>query len=149
MRTTDKFVVTGQVSKELEIKLSDLDNYSSQQIDDLIITNHKGEPRDTLRQMKGILLKELLDTLELKESNPKLYSEFYLVFIASDGYKVVYSWNELFNAPTGDHVFVVTSKAGQSAAQMKERLLVITPTDYRTGRRHIKSLSQIRVERVN
>ena len=116
----------------------------------MIITNHIGEPHGTSKQIKGILVKELLKDIELKEDNPKLLSEFYFTFIASDNYKVVYSWNEIFNSSTGDHLFyIVASIEGESLKDMRSRILVVTPTDYKTGRRYIKALSKIVVDRVD
>jgi len=99
-------------------------------IDDVIITNHMGEQRSTAKNMKGVLLKDLLDKLEFDAESPKVLSEFYLTIIATDNYKVVFSWNELSNTETGNHVYVIMS-----------------PTDFKTGRRNVKGVRQIIVGR--
>lgn len=148
-RPTNDFVVTGRIKKELEFTLADIEKYPSKTIGDVIITNHLGEPRGTAKQLTGILVKDILKDLELKEENPKRFSEFYLTFVAVDNYKVVYSWNEIFNSPTGDHLFLVTSRDGKMIKDMRERILILTPTDFKTGRRHIKGLSKILVERAD
>lgn len=145
---TNAIIVTGQVKKELKFTLEDIEQYPSKPLGDVVITSHSGEPRAIAKQLEGVLLKDLLKDLELKEDSPKRFSEFYLIFVASDNYKVVYSWNEIFNSPTGDNVFVVTAKEGKKLREMDERILTITPTDLRTGRRHIRWLSKIVVERV-
>lgn len=113
------------------------------------ITNHMGEPRGTATKLTGILVRDLLNDLELTEQSPKLFSEFYLVFVAADNYRVVYSWNEIFNSPTGDNLYLVNSRDGKMLKDMEERILILTPTDFKTGRRHIKGLSKIIVERVD
>ena len=128
--------------------MADLEKYTVQPIPDVVITNHAGEPRGTAKQLSGILIRDLLKDLQLEEENPKLFSEFYLVFVAADNYKVVFSWNEIFNSPTGDHLYLITSRDGKKLDEMTDRLLVITSTDFKTGRRHIKGLSKIIVERV-
>ena len=145
---TEEFSVTGEIKTELILTLGDLEKQSSTPIPDVVITNHQGAPRGTAKQLKGILIKELLKDLELKEESPKLFSEFYLVFIAEDGYRVVYSWNEIFNSPLGDQLFLITSRDGKSLKEMEERILILTPTDFKTGRRHIKGLSKIVVKRA-
>lgn len=145
---TDFFTVSGIVKKDLRFNIADLEKQTSVPVPDVTITNHVGEQRGTASKLKGILIKDLLKDLELAEDNPKLFSEFYFVFIASDGYKVVYSWNEIFNSPTGNNLYLITSKDGQSLSNMTERMLVLTTTDYRTGRRFIKGLSKIAVERA-
>ncbi len=145
---TNDFVVTGQLKKELKFTLADIEKYPSKTIGDVVITNHLGEPRGTAKQLTGILIKDLLKDLELKEESPKQFSEFYFTFVAADNYKVVYSWNEIFNSPTGDNLFLITSRDGKKIIDMDERILILTPTDFKTGRRHIKGLSKVLVERV-
>lgn len=146
--TTTEFVVSGLVKKELTFTFADIEKHPSKPIGDVVITNHMGEPRGTAKQLKGVLIKELLDNMELQEESPKRFSEFYLTFVAIDNYKVVYSWNEIFNSPTGDQLFVITSRDGKNIKDMQESILVLTPTDFKTGRRHIKGLSKILVERA-
>lgn len=128
--------------------LADIEKYPSKKIGDIIITNHLGEPRGIAKQLTGILMRDLMKDLELNAESPKLFSEFYLTFVAIDNYKVVYSWNEIFNSPTGDNLFLITSRDGKKIEEMEERILILTPTDFKTGRRHIKGLSKIVVNRV-
>jgi hypothetical protein len=146
---TNEFIVTGQIKNELKFTLADIEKQSSKVIGDVVITNHLGEPRGTAKLLSGILVKDLLKSMELEEDNPKRFSEFYLTFIAVDNYKVVYSWNEIFNSPTGDNIFLISSRDGKKMYDMEERILILTPTDFKTGRRHIKGLTKILVERVD
>lgn len=145
---TDKITIEGQVKKEITFTLKDIETLAPKNIPDVTITNHKGESRGTLTNAKGILIKELLEKAVLATDNPKLYSSFYFTFVASDGYKVVYSWNEIFNSPTGDHIYVVTSIQNEPLQQMSSRILVVTPSDFKTGRRFIKYLRKIIVGSV-
>lgn len=145
---TDFILVTGQVEKEVTLGLKEIAAMPSRAIPDVPITNHLGEPRGTAKGLKGVLVKDLLTGVVIKSESPKVLSEFYLTFIASDGYTVVYSWNELFNSPNGDNCYLVTGKDGKTLGEMPERMLVITPTDFKTGRRHIKGLSRIVIGRA-
>ena len=147
-QATNAFTVSGQVKKEMTFSLAEIEKFPSQPIPDVTITNHSGEPRGIATQLRGILVKDLLKDLELQEESPKLLSEFFFTFISSDNYKVVYSWNEIFNSPTGDNLFLITSRDGKELKDMEERILILTPTDFKTGRRHIKGLTKILVERV-
>ena len=61
--TTNEFLVTGEIAKELKIALADIEKYPAKIIGDVIITNHLGEPRGTAKQLSGILVKKLLKTL--------------------------------------------------------------------------------------
>ena len=146
---TDAFTVSGQIKKEIKFSLPDLEKYQPRNIPDFVITNHSGKTHGEAKKLKGILIKDLLKEVEFQEENPRLLSEFYFAFIAADNYKVVYSWNEIFNSSTGDNVFLVTSKEGKQLKEMEDRILIVTPTDFRTGRRYVKNLSRIEVHRLN
>lgn len=147
--SSNEFIVKGQVKQEMKFTLSDFSKFESKSIGDLVITNHTGEPRGTAKALKGILLKDLLAKIEINSESPKTLSEFYFTLVATDNYKVVFSWNEIFNSPTGDKVWVVTEKGGVKIDALDERILVVTTSDFKTGRRHVKGLSQILVNRVN
>lgn len=145
---TETATVTGAIEKETTITIAQLTAMPAKPVADVLITNHTGEPRSKAKGMKGILVKDVLAAVVIKSESPKVLSEFFFTFFASDGYKVVYSWNELFNSPTGDNCYFITEKEGKTLSEMPERLLVLTPTDFRTGRRHIKGLSRIVVSRA-
>lgn len=146
--STDSFSILGQIERAETIKISDLDHFDTYPIADLVITNHLGEIKGTAKNMKGIKIKDILASIKFKTDNPKLLSSFILSFVAADGYRVVYSWNEIFNSPTGDHLFLVTGKDGKSIGEMEERMLIVTHSDFKTGRRYIKGLSSIVVSKI-
>ena len=145
---TSTLRVFGQLKKELTFTLPDLQKYAARTVGDVVITNHLGEPRGTARQMKGVLLKDVLSGLEIDSPSPKELSAFFMVCRGSDGYEAVFSWSEIFNSPTGDAVYLVIEKDGKKLAAMEDAILLISPTDTRTGRRFVKSLAEIEVARV-
>lgn len=89
--TTENFSIEGKVKKNLTVSLADLSSYKSHFIDSIVITNHLGERRSSLKKVKGVLLKDILDKVEIDAENHKVFSEYYFVCIASDNYKVVFS----------------------------------------------------------
>jgi len=141
--------VTGDIVKPLSINLDDLKNYNQQSLDSLAIYNHKMDYKSTLKKIKGVLLKDVLSKVDFQSESPKLLSEFYLVCIADDGYKVVFSWNEIFNSGNGDQALIVTELNGTDVSQLKENIMLITPTDKATGRRYVKNLSKIIIQKIN
>lgn len=147
--TTETFSITGLVEKEVSYSIADLSKLESKKLDDLLITNHLGEARNTAQGLKGVPIKEILNAVKFKSESPKVLSEFYLTFQASDGYKVVYSWNEIFNTAVGDAVYLITEKGGKDIAAMDDRILVLCMADFKTGRRNVKGLTKIIVNRVN
>lgn len=146
---TSQLSVTGAVKQEKIITISDLIQMPAQTIGSIMITNHTGAERGIAKDLKGVLLKDVLKDIVFVAESPKNFSELYLTCIASDGYKVVLSWNELFNNESGNHLFIVTEKAGKRMQEMDENILLIAPKDFTTGRRYINGLQKIVVGRVN
>ena len=147
-KVTSSFTISGEVFTTLTVSVMDLKKWKDVAIGDLVITNHLGEVKSEANGLKGVLLKEILQTAEIKSESPKVLSEYYFVFTASDGYKVVYSWNELFNTSVGESVYLVTEKNGKTITEMDDSILVVSTKDYKTGRRNVKGLSSIVVMRA-
>src|SRR5882762_11354410 len=148
IKVTSSFTISGEVFSPLTVSVVGLKKWKEVAVGDLVITNHLGEKKSEAKGLKGILLKEILQTVEIKSENPKVLSEYYFVFTASDGYKVVYSWNELFNTTVGESVYLITEKNGKSITEMDDSILVVSTKDFKTGRRNVKGLASIEVMRA-
>ena len=125
--TTENFTIEGKVKKEMTVSLNDLSSYKSYSVDSIVITNHLGERRSTLKNVKGVLLKDILAKVEIDSESPKVLSEYYFVCIASDNYKVVFSWNEIFNSNTGKSVYILTGHDGKPASALDDRIALVSP----------------------
>ena len=145
---TDSLRVTGKIKNPTVFTLADLDTFPKTAIKDQIIYNHNGEVKDTLTGMSGIPLKTLLASILYVYDKPKFLNEFYFVFIASDGYRVVFSWNEIYNTETGNKFFIVTEMEGKKLNDLGQRILFISTGDLKTGRRYIKGLEKIDVRQL-
>lgn len=148
MKPTSSFVISDEIRSPVTIQVSDFIKWKAFDIGDVIITNHLGEKKSEVKGLKGVSLKEILSTVEINSESPRVLSEYYFVCKANDGYTVVYSWNELFNTATGDSAYIVTEKGGKPASAMDDSILMISPKDFKTGRRQVKSLSGIEVRRA-
>ena len=118
-RLTKGFVINGNIKHALTFSLKDAGNFSSHSIDSVVIYNHLHERKRIIRNIKGVLLKDVPEKAGLDEENPKLFSEFYFTCIASDGYRVVFSWNEIFNTELGNKILVITEEDGQKNRNLK------------------------------
>ncbi|HEX6170363.1 MAG TPA: hypothetical protein VFZ33_11745 [Chitinophagaceae bacterium] len=70
--------------------------------------------------------------------NHKVLSGYYFVCIASDEYKVVFSWNEIFNSDVGKSVYIITGQDGNWAYVLDNRIALVSSKDHMTGRRYVK-----------
>lgn len=147
-KPTTSFTISGEVKSPVTIQIGDLKKWTTVSIGDVVITNHLGEKKSAAKGMKGVLMKDVLGSVEFNAESSKVLSEYYFVCKANDGYTSVYSWNELFNSVVGETVFIVTEKNGKTLDDMDDAILMISPKDYRTGRRHLKSLQSMEVRRA-
>ncbi len=145
---TNEFKITGEIKKDLIFRISDIEKYQQTEIGDIPIKNRKGEVKDVMHNVKGVPVKTILDSIGIKVDKPKEYGEYYFVFIASDDYKNIYSWSEIFNTEVGNKLYIITGKDGKSMSQIEDRILVYSMADINTGLRHLKGLARIEVKRL-
>lgn len=148
LKPTQSFTITGEVKSPVTVQASNLKKWSVQTIGDVAITNHLGEKKSEEKALKGVLLKDVLQSVEINAESPKVLSEYYVVCKSNDGYTVVYSWNELFNSPTGNSAYLVTEQEGKPLTEMNDAILMISTGDFKTGRRHVKALTSIEIKRA-
>lgn len=146
--TTTEFVVEGQVKKALQVNLDSIKAWPTETIDSLVIKNHLGQQKSVLKDIQGIPLKSILDKVEILSESPKQLSEFYFVFVAADGYKVVFSWNEVYNHPSGEGIYLIAGKNGKGIEALEDKISMFSQTDIMTGRRYVKGLKRIVVMRA-
>ena len=146
--STENFTIEGKVKKEMTVTLGDLSSYKFHSIDSIVITNHLGERKSTLKKVKGVLLKDILNKIDIDSESPRVLSQYYFVCIGSDNYKVVFSWNEIFNSGTGRSVYIITGQDGKPASALNNRIALISLKDDATGRRYVQGLQKIVIERV-
>ena len=147
-QTTEQFKIDGLVKQELVLTLLDLSPYEKHSVDSVVIRNHLMERKYAMKNVKGVLLRDILDKADIQAPSPKSLSEFYIVCIAADNYKVVFSWNEIYNNKVGENLLILTEHDGKLASQTDDRIALISPSDKATGRRYVKWLKEIRVERI-
>lgn len=145
---TQKFTITGEVESVSVITLDSLKQYPVKTIGDLNITDHTGTFKHKDDELKGVLLKDVLSHTKFKTTSPKFLSRFYFVCTGADGYKVVYSWNEIYNTVVGDHVFIIMEKNGIKIDKMPESIQMTSANDFKTGRRYLHNLDKIVVQQV-
>ena len=145
---TNKVSVEGKVKKPYSFTFDDTRRYVSIAIDSVTILDHRFEKREVLHAIKGVLLKDVVEKAEIDAAGQKQLSGYYIECIARDNYKVVFSWNELFNTGIGYNVLIITEKDGLKGMEMPERICLLSSTDHATGRRYIKALEKIVVRQV-
>lgn len=144
---TDSFTITGKVKAEKTITINDLQRYKVIELQD-INTSCSPKKEERVKKVKVVLLKNILDSVAFQYEKPRMLNQFYFMFIASDGYKLLYSFNEIYNTETGNNLYVVIEMDGKPVEKMENRILMLNTSDIRGGSRNMKGLKQIVVGMV-
>lgn len=144
---TDRLVISGAVEHALTFSVDDLRQLPLQEVNEVRILNHKGDVVSDLKNVKGVRLRDILDKAVIKAPEHNDVKKMVIIATASDDYKAVFSWNEIYNSPLGDGVLVIFEADGQ-ALEDEGPLVTVSTMDIRTGSRHVKWLIGIEVKKI-
>ena len=147
-RVTTTLAVRGNVAMPLSLSVADLAKFPVQRVEDTRIVSGQASDKAQARQFAGCLLRDVLSTAKLTEAGRNDLRRSIIVATASDGYKAVFSWAELFNSVIGDGVLIVYERDGKPLSDDEGRIALVSLKDTRPGPRHVKWLASISVERV-
>ena len=145
---TTSIDVTGAVEHALALDVDELRKFPPQQVGELGLVCQTGANIGKLEKLKGVLLRDILEKAAIQAPGHNDVKKMAIIAGASDGYKVVFSWNEIFNSPIGDGVIVFFEKDGFPLADDEGRIALVSTKDLRTGPRHVKWLQSIEVRKI-
>ena len=143
-----QLTVGGLVKSSITLRADALTGVPFQPIPDIPLRGRTGELLRTLQGYSGIKLITVLDQAGLIAAEHNDLKKTVIVATATDGYKAVFSWNELYNTAIGDGVFVLAAKTGQPLADEEGRFALISAQDIKTGARHVRWLTDIQVLKI-
>ncbi|CAL1518429.1 molybdopterin-dependent oxidoreductase [Chitinophaga sp. MM2321] len=146
-RITTTVVVKGLVAHPLVLDINNINQLKVVTGHHLNIVGATGDIKKTFDSYKGISLKSILDSAVITIGHPKEKGKYYIIVKGSDGYTSLYSWNDIYNNPTGEHVFLLFEENGKPI--MKDgRFVMICSNDKITGPRHVKWVESIEVAKL-
>jgi hypothetical protein len=139
---------SGAVAKPLTWTVETLRALPQKSIND-VRTIEVGENREQrLLQYGGVLLRDLLDNAQLVENTRGELRRSAVIATATDGYKAVFSWAELYLSPIGDGTLIYFERDGRLLDDREGKIALISLKDNRTGARHVRRLQSIQVVRI-
>lgn len=145
---TEKIRISGLVERPLELSVSDLRKFPPQQVGEVPVVCQSGADMGKIENLKGVLLKDILEQAGIVSKGHNDVKKMAIVATASDDYKVVFSWTEVFNSPLGDSVIVFYERNGLPLTDDEGRIAMVSAKDTRTGPRHVKWLNGIEVRKI-
>lgn len=140
--------VTGMVETPLTLKVADLRGLPPANGAEIAVTRHNGDKAETITSYRGVRLRDILDKAVLDAPGHNDVKKLAIIATATDGYAVVFSWGELYNAPAGEGVIVYYEKNGKALDDNDGEIALISAKDIRTGPRHVKWLNAIEVRKL-
>lgn len=145
---TEKIRIGGLVQQPLELSVADLRQFPSQRIGEIAVVCQTGAQRGQIENLRGVLLRDILEKAAIVSKSHNDVKKMAIVASASDDYKVVFSWTEIFNSPLGDSIVVFYERNGLPLADDEGRIALVSAQDTRTGPRHVKWLNGIEVRKI-
>lgn len=141
---TNELKIEGLVEKKLVLNIDKLKEINDLRTGFKTITLTKN---DTIYE--GVLLKEIIDQAKIDVKSRKDLNKVYIMAIASDNYKVLFSLNELFNSKIGDKVLIFFKKNEKLLDENEGKLALISVEDENENPRHIKWLEKIIINKID
>lgn len=95
---------------------------------------------------RGVELVALLEALGIERIDRHAVRAATVLVTAKDGYRVTFSWGELFNSPIGRRVLVVTGENGRPNPERQGPFALRSLADTRPGPRAVRDVADIRVQ---
>ena len=88
----------------------------------------------------GVLLRDVLLKSGFAFASDRGARTMFVEAVATDGYRAVFSWGELFNGAAGEQVLVITTQDGKRLDDAAGPLALRSLDDLRPGPRHVRNL---------
>ena len=144
IKPTNSFLIEGKIKKGFVFNLANSKSFKILSLGDISTLNHLGKVKSVHKQVSGISLKSILEQINLDYSKPKELYSFYLILEATDGYRVVLSYNEINKT---DSFYILTGYDGKNYMEMNDRVELLELTGRDKGHIYIKGLTKIEIRK--
>ena len=137
--------IIGRVAQPLSISSTALCSMDTVDTGTLPMICGSGEPKGKIGNCRGVLLAELINLAEVVVREHNDTKKMVVVVASDDGYKTVFSWQEIFNSINGEGILVILEKDGQPLYQGNGEVDLISSRDHLTGPRYVRRLKTIEI----
>jgi DMSO/TMAO reductase YedYZ molybdopterin-dependent catalytic subunit len=149
---TARLTVGGSVRQELTLSIDDLKQLPVQRLEDVRVVRadpSSSPAAELTRRYTGCLVRDLLDRAQPVEKSRFDLRKSIVIATATDGYRAVFSWAELYLSPIGDGVLIVYERDGRPLPDDEGPLGLVSLKDTRPGPRHVRWLRSIELRLVS
>ena len=140
--------ISGRVVAPLFFGIDFLRSMDTQVTDDLPLHCGSGEPKGRLGSCRGVLLAEIINKAEVLVTEHNDTKKMFVIASSDDGYKAVFSWQEIFNSPNGDSILVLLERDGVPLYEGCGKVDLLSARDHLTGPRYVKQLTSVEIVKI-
>ncbi len=141
--------ICGRVEASLNLGIETLLTMDTTETADLLLICGSGEPRGKIGHCRGVLFSDLINKAKVIITDHNDTKRMYIIASSNDGYKAVFSWQEIFNSPVGEGVIVVLEKDGILLYDEYGSVDLLSARDTLTGPRYVRQLGTIEIMMAN
>ena len=140
--------ITGMVDQKMTLSVDELRALPAARIVELKLPANGPNGQGALQVVRGVRLRDLIDQAKIVATDHNTVKKIAIIVSATDGYKAVFSWSELFNSDAGEQVLVVFARDGKPLGANEGPLALVSGKDSRPGPRHVKWLQAVEVRQI-
>jgi hypothetical protein len=140
-------IVGGWVRQPLRLDAAALQARGPRQVDFQVLCTFDGAHGDSL-WLQAVPLALLIDEAVPAFEHRTDFKRVAIVAESAEGYRALFSWNELFNSPVGAGVMVAFAPPGVPADAHRGDFALISRHDLHTGPRYVRQLAFVEVVKL-
>lgn len=140
------FTVKGLVYNEQPFEMQELlDMLTTNPVElpPMLFACGDGTPKGQIGPCRGVLLTDIINTCDVITKEHNDTKKMYIVVSSEDGYRTVFSWQELFNTEVGEGVIIIFEREGHKLYEEHGTLDLFSAKDFLSGPRYVRALSTI------
>lgn len=144
---TESVEVKGKIKHPMSLTVESLQKMRVVNGKGIKIICQTGEHKKTIKTFKAVLLRDILDSASVIMDRKKDRGKFVVIVTASDKYKVIFSYNEIYFGTAGDNIYVAFEENGRPLTE-EGKIIIFCSSDKVSGPRHVKWVKTIEIKEI-
>lgn len=137
--------ITGRVKTPRVFGMESLWAMDIVETDDIPMVCGSGELKGRLGVCRGVLLADVINQTEVEITEHNDTKKMFVVASSDDGYKALFSWQEIFNSLNGEGILVVFEKGGKPLNADCSMVSLLSTKDFLSGPRYVNNLKSVEI----
>lgn len=144
----DLVVVGGWVRRPMVIDAAVLADRQAATVGGFVVICTVDGPHGPARPLRGVSLCELIQAAEPAFEERTDFKRTVVIASSREGYRAVFSWNELFNSPVGGGVLLAWNAPEAPLPEGAGPFALVSLLDHATGPRYVQRLAHVELHKL-